>query len=71
MAFDRSFQEAVLGRLLPDTPYTSYLADCRLRGISTCPIYLSVEISTGGCCGVIGPGPSTTLDKKLRYLIVG
>jgi hypothetical protein len=24
--------------LLPVMPYTSYLADCRLLGISTCPL---------------------------------
>src|SRR5689334_1690345 len=41
-------------------PYCSELAPARLGEES------------GGCCGVIGPVPSTTLDKKHRYgVIVG
>jgi hypothetical protein len=38
MAMCRSGGDYTQYRLKPVTPYTSYLADCRLLGISTCPL---------------------------------
>jgi len=43
-------------------PYTSYL--CSSEIAFHCPELAPARM--GGCCGVISPVASTTLDKKLR-----